>query len=98
MSKLKNCPFCNKQMDTDYSLMANDPTRVICWQCGTEAELSEWDKRPIEDSLQKAIADSDALIERLVKFINTTADVYDIPRHKGSAIQVLMKEMEVDNG
>ena len=55
MSELKRCPFCKKPMDTSYSLKHDDKSIVICWQCGAECELSEWDKRPLEDALQKQV-------------------------------------------
>jgi predicted S18 family serine protease len=54
MSELKPCPFCgttDKVQDNKYA------ETTICEMCGAEIYASYWNTRPIEDALNKRIAE-----------------------------------------
>lgn len=48
MSDFKRCPFCASK---EVSIIEN---HVVC-ECGASAYATDWNKRPLEDRLKKAI-------------------------------------------
>ena len=54
--ELKPCPFCGEQVFTPLvSSLDNGYTR--CISCGAKMQRSRWQTRPIEDALNKRIAE-----------------------------------------
>ena len=61
MSELKPCPFCGSaDIRTEPGINLN-----YCDKCSAEANIEHWNTRPIEDALNKRIAELEAEIERL---------------------------------
>jgi len=65
MSDLKPCPFCGSSNTTlDYyeiSCPQELGTIVVCNDCGASAKsIVDWNTRPIEDALNKRIAELEA--------------------------------------
>ena len=76
MSELKPCPFCGKE-----NTVAGSTERMILgWWCACEdcfenrkggVHEDRWNTRPIEDALNKRIAELEAEIERLTVHSDT---------------------------
>jgi Lar family restriction alleviation protein len=75
MSELKPCPFCGEKATLDYGVLPNRKHWFItCDCCGMmyQYTLSQrkyvkdgWNTRPIEDALNKRIAELEAEIDQL---------------------------------
>ena len=62
MSELKPCPFCGSaDIRTEPGINLN-----YCDKCSAEANIEHWNTRPIEDALNKRIAELEALVDELV--------------------------------
>ena len=67
MSELKPCPFCGSaDIRTEPGINLN-----YCDKCSAEANIEHWNTRPIEDALNKRIAELEAEIERLTVHSDT---------------------------
>ncbi len=85
MNTLKPCPFCGGKNVLSTELQDGLPFIAYC-QCGAENEAENWNTRPIEDELQKRIAelesDNDALktenaeLKERIGFLELNAIVY----------------------
>ena len=64
MNTLKPCPFCGGKNVLSTELQDGLPFIAYC-QCGAENEAENWNTRPIEDELQKRIAELEAEIDQL---------------------------------
>ena len=63
MSELKPCPFCGSaDIRTEPGINLN-----YCDKCSAEANIEHWNTRPIEDALNKRIAELEGFIDRLVE-------------------------------
>ena len=63
MSELKPCPFCGgTKICTEKGINLN-----YCDNCSAESNVEHWNNRPIEDALNKRIAELEALVERLIE-------------------------------
>jgi len=61
MSELKPCPFCGSaDIRTEPGINLN-----YCDKCSAEANIEHWNTRPIEDALNKRIAELEAEIDQL---------------------------------
>ena len=61
MSELKPCPFCGSaDIRTEPGINLN-----YCDKCSAEANIEHWNTRPIEDALNKRIAELEAENDRL---------------------------------
>ena len=68
MSELKPCPFCGgTKICTEKGINLN-----YCDSCSAEANIEHWNTRPIEDALNKRIAESE---EAFMKLEDTLDDV-----------------------
>ena len=62
MSELKPCPFCGgTKICTEKGINLN-----YCDNCSAESNVERWNARPIEDALNKRIAELEALVDELV--------------------------------
>jgi ribosomal protein L37AE/L43A len=65
--ELKPCPFCGSaDIRTEPGINLN-----YCDKCSAEANIEHWNTRPIEDALNKRIAELEAEIERLTVHSDT---------------------------
>jgi len=63
MNTLKPCPFCGgTKICTEKGINLN-----YCDNCSAESNVERWNARPIEDALNKRIAELEALVERLIE-------------------------------
>ena len=63
---LRPCPFCGSaDIRTEPGINLN-----YCDKCSAEANIEHWNTRPIEDALNKRIAELEAEIERLTSHSN----------------------------
>ena len=61
MSELKPCPFCGgTKICTEKGINLN-----YCDNCSAESNIEHWNIRPIEDTLNKRIAELEAEIDQL---------------------------------
>ena len=60
MSELKPCPFCGGETELCYS-----EVDTFCRKCNVMQETELWNTRPIEDELNKRIAELEAEIDQL---------------------------------
>ena len=60
--ELKPCPFCGGEAELCYS-----EVDTFCRKCNVMQETELWNTRPIEDALNKRIAELEALVERLIE-------------------------------
>jgi hypothetical protein len=64
--ELRPCPFCGSaDIRTEPGINLN-----YCDKCSAEANIEHWNTRPIEDALNKRIAELEAEIERLTSHSN----------------------------
>jgi len=63
MSELKPCPFCGgTNICTEKGINLN-----YCDACSAEANIGHWNTRPIEDALNKRIAELEAFNDQLIE-------------------------------
>ena len=61
MSEIKPCPFCGgTKICTEKGINLN-----YCDNCSAESNVEHWNTRPIEDALNKRIAELEAEIDQL---------------------------------
>ena len=61
MSELKPCPFCGgTKICTEKGINLN-----YCDNCSAESNVEHWNTRPIEDALNRRIAELEAYIDEL---------------------------------
>ncbi len=69
--ELKPCPFCGSKNTTlDYfeiSCPQELGTLVLCGDCGSYSTVDRWNTRPIEDALNKRIAELEEFIGKLIE-------------------------------
>ena len=71
MSKMKPCPFCGKE-DLYFEQDEEGETNIVCGWCEYKTRIFQtigdaarwWNTRPIEDALNKRIAELEAESER----------------------------------
>ena len=65
--ELRPCPFCGgTKICTEKGINLN-----YCDNCSAESNVEHWNTRPIEDALNKRIAELEAEIERLTVHSDT---------------------------
>jgi len=67
MSEFKHCPFCGGERVRRNR--RDDRFFQMCSKCGARSEDGEWNTRPIEDALNKRIAE----LENAMRDINRIA-------------------------
>lgn len=88
MSELKPCPFCGNEPVVEGNLVAcnnlNCPTHDNYWTDPMIFTCDQWNTRPIEDALNKRIAELEAFIgkqieagEKMFTFVIDATDAYD---------------------
>lgn len=60
--ELRPCPFCGGEAELCYS-----EVDTFCRKCNVMQETELWNTRPIEDALNKRIAELEGFIDRLVE-------------------------------
>jgi NMD protein affecting ribosome stability and mRNA decay len=90
MSELKPCPFCGgEDIRTEPGINLN-----YCDKCSAEANIEHWNTRPIEDALNKRIAELEAEIERLTVHSDTERQDDNYSNHTQTQKFVYGKERE----
>ena len=90
MSELKPCPFCGSaDIRTEPGINLN-----YCDKCSAEANIEHWNTRPIEDALNKRIAELEAEIERLTVHSDTERQDDNYSNHTQTQTVVYRKESE----
>ena len=96
--ELKPCPFCGSKNTTlDYfeiSCPQELGTLVLCGDCGSYSTVDRWNTRPIEDALNKRIAELEAEIERLTAHSNIERQDDKSPNDTQTQTIVYGKERE----
>ena len=101
---LRPCPFCGESVELDYSELPNRKHWFItCECCGMMYQSSisqrkyvkvDWNNRPIEDALNKRIAELEAEIERLTVHSDTERQDDNYSNHTQTQTVVYRKESE----
>lgn len=60
MDELKACPFCGNEPQ---EITTNGKPLVVCWCRGCVNDPKNWNTRPIEDALNKRIAELKELLD-----------------------------------
>ena len=88
--KLKQCPFCGSaDIRTEPGINLN-----YCDNCSAESNIEHWNTRPIEDALNKRIAELEEEIDQLTSHSNIERQDDKSPNDTQTQTIVYGKESE----
>ena len=101
MSELKACPFCGSEQPQDSKDDGNVPYEFgmsrSCNSCSAAVNLG-WNTRPIEDELQKRIAELEGFIGQLIKAGNAMSNAHSMWVAEEDKWDALVKDWEEREG
>ena len=99
MINLKPCPFCGQELPIHYTVMQNRYVSLIsCPDCNASVvsnkflsdrdALAIWQTRPIEDALNKRIAELELIIDKLVEGIDSLTSEFPLEIEYVEAVEI----------